>query len=108
MIELRVYLVDHLHEVPVQVLFCIEDQVRDLPLFAQATAYAPFCRRPGRLCWPPAHGSGLLLDQRAPHTRRRSGQAAQYPRQRDAVRAFAGGLYTGTDFKAARRIPATH
>ena len=39
MIDSAAYLVNHLHEVPVQVLFCIEDHVRDVPLFDQATAY---------------------------------------------------------------------
>ncbi len=39
MIDSAVYLVNHLHEVPVHVLFCIEQPVNGVSVFEQATAY---------------------------------------------------------------------
>ena len=57
MIDSAAYLVNHLHEVPVQVLFCIEDHGSATFRFSiRPQPMAQFCRRPGRLCWPPARG----------------------------------------------------
>lgn len=39
MIDSAVYLTDHLHEVPVHVLFCIQGDLVTQPLFEQASAY---------------------------------------------------------------------
>ncbi len=108
MIDSAVYLVDHLHEVPVHVLFCIEDQVREVPLFDQATAYGSIlpaawsfmlaARARGLgCCWTTVHlkhadEAAKLLNIPATVT-----QGVLLP----------VAYYTGTDFKAARRIPAT-
>ena len=108
MIDSAVYLVDHLHEVPVHVLFCIEDRVREVPLFDQATAYGSIlpaawsfmlaARARGLgCCWTTVHlkhadEAAKLLNIPATVT-----QGVLLP----------VAYYTGTDFKAARRIPAT-
>ena len=101
MIDSAVYLVDHLHEVPVHVLFCVEDQVRDVPLFDQATAYGSIlpaawsfmlaARARGLgCCWTTVHLTHA--DEAA--------RAAQYSRYCDAVCTFTRGLLYGYGFQS--------
>ena len=108
MIDSAVYLVDHLHEVPVHVLFCIEDQVRDVPLFNQATAYGSILPAAWSFMLA-ARARGLGCCWTTVHLK----HAAEVARLLDIPDTVTQGVllpmayYTGTAFKPARRIPAT-
>ena len=108
MIDSAVYLVDHLHEVPVHVLFCIEDQVRDVPLFDQATAYGSILPAAWSFMLA-ARARGLGCCWTTVHLK----HADEAARLLDIPDTVTQGVllpvayYTGTDFKPARRIPAT-
>ena len=108
MIDSAVYLVDHLHEVPVHVLFCIEDQVRDVPLFDQATAYGSILPAAWSFMLA-ARARGLGCCWTTVHLKH-ADEAAKLLNIPDTVTQcvlLPVAYYTGTDFKAARRIPAT-
>ena len=108
MIDSAVYLVDHLHEVPVHVLFCIEDQVRDVPLFDQATAYGSILPAAWSFMLA-ARARGLGCCWTTVHLKH-ADEAAQLLDIPDTVTQgvlLPVAYYTGTDFKPARRIPAT-
>ena len=80
MIDSAAYLVNHLHEVPVQVLFCIEDRPRRA---AFRSGHSLWLNSAGGLvvyAGRPRAGSWLLLDHSSSQTCRRSSQAAQYSR----------------------------
>ena len=107
MIDSAVYLVDHLHEVPVHVLFCIEDQVRDVPLFDQATAYGSILPAAWSFMLA-ARARGLGCCWTTVHLKH-ADEAAKLLNIPDNVTQgvlLPVAYYTGTDFKAARRIPA--
>ena len=108
MLDSAVYLVDHLHEAPVHVLFCIEDQVRDVPLFEQATAYGSILPAAWSFMLA-ARARGLGCCWTTVHLTH-AAEAAKLLNIPDSVTQCAllpVAYYTGTDFKAARRIPAT-
>ena len=108
MLDSAVYLVDHLHEVPVQVLFCVEDQVRDVPLFDQATAYGSILPAAWSFMLA-ARARGLGCCWTTVHLTH-ADEAAKLLNIPDSVTQcvlLPVAYYTGTDFKAARRIPAT-
>lgn len=108
MIDSAVYLVNHLHEVPVHVLFCIEDQVRDVPLFDQATAYGSILPAAWSFMLA-ARARGLGCCWTTVHLKH-AAEAAQLLDIPDTVTQgvlLPVAYYTGTDFKPARRIPAT-
>ncbi len=108
MIDSAVYLVDHLHEVPVHVLFCIEDQVRDVPLFDQATAYGSILPAAWSFMLA-ARARGLGCCWTTVHLTH-ADEAAKLLNLPDTVTQcvlLPVAYYTGTDFKAARRIPAS-
>lgn len=108
MIDSAVYLVDHLYEVPVHVLFCIEDQVRDVPLFDQATAYGSILPAAWSFMLA-ARARGLGCCWTTVHLKH-ADEAAKLLDIPDTVTQgvlLPVAYYTGTDFKAARRIPAT-
>ena len=108
MIDSAVYLVDHLHEVPVHVLFCVEDQVRDVPLFDQATAYGSILPAAWSFMLA-ARARGLGCCWTTVHLTH-ADEAAKLLNIPDTVTQcvlLPVAYYTGTDFKAARRIPAT-
>lgn len=108
MIDSAVYLVNHLHEVPVQVLFCIEDQVRDVPLFNQATAYGSILPAAWSFMLA-ARARGLGCCWTTVHLKH-ADEAARLLDIPDSVTQcvlLPVAYYTGTDFKTARRIPAT-
>ena len=108
MIDSAAYLVNHLHEVPVQVLFCIEDHLRDVPLFDQATAYGSILPAAWSFMLAArARGLGLLLAHSSSQTCRRSQPSCSiFPIAVNQCVLLPVAYYTGTDFKAARRIPA--
>ncbi len=107
MIDSAIYLVDSLHGVPVHVLSCIENQGCDKPLFDQATAYgsilpaawsfmrAARARGPG-CCWTTVH---------LKHTDE-GAKLLDIPDTITQCVILPVSYYTGTDFKAARRIPS--
>ena len=108
MIDSAVYLVDHLHEVPVHVLFCVEDQVRDVPLFDQATAYGSILPAAWSFMLA-ARARGLGCCWTTVHLTH-ADEAARLLNIPDTVTQcvlLPVAYYTGTDFKAAWRIPAT-
>lgn len=108
MIDSAVYLVNHLHEVPVHVLFCIEDQVRDVPLFDQATAYGSILPAAWSFMLA-ARARGLGCCWTTVHLKH-ADEAAKLLNLPDSVTQcvlLPVAYYTGADFKAARRIPAT-
>ena len=107
MIDSAVYLVNHLHEVPVHVLFCIEDQVQDVPLFDQATAYGSMLPAAWSFMLA-ARARGLGCCWTTVHLKH-ADEAAKLLNIPDTVTQgvlLPVAYYTGTDFKAARRIPA--
>ncbi len=108
MIDSAVYLVNHLHAVPVHVLFCIEDQVQDVPLFDQATTYGSILPTAWSFMLA-ARARGLGCCWTTVHLKH-ADEAAKLLNIPDAVTQgvlLPVAYYTGMDFKAARRIPAT-
>ena len=108
MIDSAVYLVDHLHEVPVHVLFCVEDQVRDVPLFDQATAYGSILPAAWSFMLA-ARARGLGCCWTTVHLKH-ADEAAKLLNLPDSVTQcvlLPVAYDTGTTFKQARRIPAT-
>ena len=108
MIDSAVYLVNHLHEVPVHVLFCIEDQVQDVPLFDQATAYGSILPAAWSFMLA-ARARGLGCCWTTVHLKH-ADEAAQLLNIPDSVNQcvlLPVAYYMGTGFKVARRIPAT-
>ena len=108
MIDSAVYLVNHLHEVPVHVLFCIEDQVQDVPLFDQATAYGSILPAAWSFMLA-ARARGLGCCWTTVHLKH-ADEAAKLLNIPDTVTQgvlLPVAYYTGMDFKAARRVPAT-
>ena len=107
MIDSAIYLVDHLHEVPVHVLFCVEDQVRDVPLFDQATAYGSILPAAWSFMLA-ARTRGLGCCWTTVHLKH-ADEAAKLLNLPDSVTQcvlLPVAYYTGTTFKEARRIPA--
>ena len=77
------YLFEHLHEVPVLVIPCVDGRVDGAPLADQATVFGSICRRSGASCSPlaprPRHG----VDDVAPRARaRRSPSCSASPTTR--------------------------
>ncbi len=106
MIDSAVYLTEHLHEVPVQVLFCIEGDLVTQPLFEQASAYGSIipaawsfmlaARARGLgCCWTTVH----LKDAEA------ASRALEIPPNVTQAVLLPVAYYTGTDFKPAARRP---
>ena len=107
MIDSAVYLVDHLHEVPVHVLFCIEDQVQDVPLFDQATAYGSILPAAWSFMLA-ARARGLGCCWTTVHLKHadETAKLLNIPDSINQCVLLPVAYYTGTDFKVARRIPA--
>ena len=100
MIDSAVYLVDHLHEVPVHVLFCIEDQVRDVPLFDQATAYGSILPAAWSFMLA-ARARGLGCCWTTVHLKHadEAAKLLNIPDNGDTRRTFARGLLYGHGFQ---------
>ncbi len=108
MLDSAVYLVNHLHEVPVHVLFCIEGQVQGVPLFDQATAYGSILPAAWSFMLA-ARARGLGCCWTTVHLKH-ADEAARLLGIPDTVTQgvlLPVAYYTGTDFKPAARIPAT-
>jgi len=108
MLDSAQYLTAHLHEVPVQVLFCIEEPVTDVSLFEQATAYGSIlpaawsfmlaARTRGLgCCWTTVHLEHA--DEAA--------QLLGLPATVTQCVLLPVAYYTGEDFQPAKRIPAS-
>jgi len=106
MIESAEYLTDHLHEVPVHVLFCSSGDLVEMPLFEQASAYGSIipaawsfmlaARARGLgCCWTTVH----LKDAAA------AAEVVSLPGGITQTALLPVAYYKGDDFKLAERMP---
>lgn len=107
LIDSAVYLSDHLHEVPVHVLFCIEDEVIGGSLFEQSTVFGSIlpaawsfmlaARARGLgCCWTTVHL--MHADETA--------RLLDIPASVNQAVLLPVAYYVGRDFKVAPRTPA--
>lgn len=107
MIDSAVYLVNHLHEVPVHVLFCIEQPISGVSVFEQATAYGSIIPAAWSFMLA-ARARGLGCCWTTVHLKQAE-EAAQLLGLPDTVNQcvlLPVAYYTGTGFKVAPRISA--
>lgn len=106
MIDSAEFLTDHLHEVPVHVLFCATGRLTELPLFEQASAYGSIipaawsfmlaARARGLgCCWTTVH----LMDAKA------AAAVLDLPDDLTQTVLLPVAYYKGDDFKPAKRLP---
>ena len=106
MIDSAEFLSDHLHEVPVHVLFCVVGDLLNMPLFQQASAYGSIipaawsfmlaARARGLgCCWTTVH----LMDAAT------AAAALNLPDDLTQTVLLPVAYYTGDDFKLANRLP---
>jgi nitroreductase len=102
-----VYLIQHLHEVPVLVIACIEGRVEKEPQFAQASVYGSIL--------PAAWSFALALRARGLGTvwttihlihEKEAAKILGIPDNLTQAVLFPVAYFKGTDFKPARRLPA--
>ena len=101
------HLVQHLHEVPVLVLACIEGRVEQAGTGAQASLYASILPAVWSLmlAWR-ARGIGSVLTTLHIHPfEREVDQLLGIPAEITQAALLAVAYFTGTDFKPARRAP---
>lgn len=105
--ESTMYLVDHLHEVPVHAIPCVEGRVEDRPVFFQASRYGGILpavwsfmlalrARGLASCWTTAH----LFHERE------AAALLGIPDDVTQVALIPVAHAIGTEFRPARRIPA--
>jgi hypothetical protein len=59
------HLAEHIHQVPVQVIPCLEGRTEQAPVVEQASRWASIFPQRGASCWPPAPtGSGEVIVDR--------------------------------------------
>jgi nitroreductase len=101
------YLAEHLHEVPIHIIPCIESRVEDKGSFRQATVYGSILPATWSLMLAlRAHGVGaawttlhLLYEQQA-------AALLGIPQHITQAALLPVAYFTGEDFKPAQRIPA--
>jgi nitroreductase len=101
------HLVQHLHEVPVLVLACIEGRIEHAGPGAQASLYASIMPAVWSLMLAlRARGLGSVLTTRHIHPfEREIAQLLGIPAGITQAALLAVAYFTGTDFKPARRAP---
>ena len=101
------YLAEHLHEVPVHIIPCIESRVEDKGCFRQATIYGSILPATWSLMLAlRSHGLGsawttlhILYEQEA-------AALLGIPNNMTQAALIPVAYYTGDDFKPAKRVPA--
>jgi nitroreductase len=106
MIDSAVFLTEHLHEVPVHVLFCIEGDLVDLPLFEQASAYGSIMPAVWSFMLA-ARARGLGCCWTSVHLKRweDAAQVLGIPAGVTQCALLPVAYYTGTNFREAPRNP---
>lgn len=106
MIDSAVFLTDHLHEVPVHVLFCIEGNLVNLPLFEQASAYGSIMPAAWSFMLA-ARARGLGCCWTSIHLKQSQDAATLLgiPQGVTQCALFPVAYYTGDDFRPAAREP---
>lgn len=107
LLESATYLAEHLHEVPVHIIPCIESRVEDKGCFRQATIYGSILPATWSLMLAlRSHGLGsawttlhILYEQEAANL-------LGIPSHMTQAALIPVAYYTGDDFKPAQRVPA--
>lgn len=102
------YLFNHLHEVPVLVLACIEGRVETAGPGAQASLYGSIMPATWSLMLAlRARGLGsVLITGHIEHCEREIAKILDIPNDITQAALLPVAYFTGTDFKLAKRVPA--
>jgi nitroreductase len=102
------YLAEHFHEVPVFVLFCIEGRVEEMPVVMQASIYGSILPAAWSFMLA-ARSRGLGSAWTTIHlfNEKEVAELLGIPAEFTQAALFPVAYFTGTDFKPAKRIPAT-
>ena len=102
------YLVEHMHEVPVLILACVEGRVDTAGAGAQASLYGSIFPAIWSLMLAfRARGIGsVVTTQHIQHLEGEMAQVLGLPPGLTQAALLAAGYFTGTDFRPARRAPA--
>ncbi len=101
------YLADHLHEVPVHIIPCIESRVEDKGCFRQATIYGSILPVTWSLMLAlRAHGLGSAWTTLHIMYEKEAAALLGIPDHITQAALLPVAYYTGDDFKPAKRIPA--
>ena len=108
MLDSAIYLAEHLHEVPVHVIPCIEGRVENAGVLAQASVYGSILPAAWSFMLAArARGLGIGVDDAAPRARggdRRS--CSSIPATVTQTALLPVAYFKGSDFKQATRLPA--
>ncbi len=100
------YLRDHLHEVPVLIVPCIEGRVESLPQFAQASVYGSILPAVWSLMLAlRARGLGSAWTTIHLIFEREAAAVLGIPDHVTQAALLAVAYFTGSDFRPARRLP---
>jgi nitroreductase len=101
------HLYQHLHEVPVLVIACIEGRVEQEPPFAQASLYGSILPAGWSFMLAlRARGIGSAWTTLHLIHEKEAAQILGIPQNITQAVLFPVAYYTGTDFKPAKRLPA--
>lgn len=105
-LESSIYLAEHMHEVPVLILCCIEGRVEDKGLMAQAALYGSILPAAWSLMLAlRARGLGSAYTTLHLAYEREAAQIFGIPAHMTQAVLLPVAYYTGDDFKPARRKP---
>ena len=101
------YLVEHLHEVPVHVIACVEGRMEGLPVVAQASIYGSILPSVWSLMLAlRARGIGAAWTTLHLFYEREVAAMLGIPEHVTQTALLPVAHFTGTDFKPAKRLPA--
>jgi nitroreductase len=101
------YLAEHLHEVPVFVIYCIEGRTEEAPVFAQASVFGSILPAAWSFMLAArARGLGSAWTTLHLFSEKESSELLGIPGEFMQTVLLPVAYYTGTDFKPAKRVPA--
>lgn len=101
------YLVEHLHEVPVHVIACVEGRVENTPVVMQASLYGSILPAVWSLMLAlRARGIGAAWTTLHLIYEKETAKMLGIPDTMTQVALLPVAYFTGTDFKPAKRLPA--
>ncbi len=106
-VESATYLADHLHEVPVHVIPCIEGRLENAPVVFQAAVYGSIVPAVWSLMLAlRARGIGSAYTTLHLFHEQEAAKLLGIPDRMTQVALLPVAYFTGTDFKPAKRLPA--
>jgi len=108
-VESAMYLADHLHEVPVHVVPCVEGRVEQAPVFAQAAIYGSILPAVWSLMLAlRSRGLGTAWTTLHLFHEQEAAQILGIPPHITQTALLPVAYFTGTDFKPAKRLPTAN